>query len=561
MAKLFSKDTLVIAFSTDQNTGLKCLDECDNVNDILIKRNKSNIVIVINPNFYKKNKLFLTKLINENANGNISNVLLTNASFFQQIDNAISVTAPTLSVHFTKNANVRATTFNSFTHIKYKKFTFEDDINSRIAETLIKANVPFYTTKPYSLLDASKFTSDTEMLTLSDYYSITNLSINSDLSAKDLKSLNKLFEFNRYMYEINISASIESSLNIVKSYLENISKYSHAHFKITLPSIILSKSDNERLYEINKTLKANNCKLSLISPTKEVITYTKYTSTLAPLRKFANKLNSLELSTLEKLILIEDYCKSKPYKDSKTKSLAREFFNSRNSDFIVCHTYSHTFKALCDYAGIACTTATGRITSRSGQVISEHTKIICNIIDEKYNLHAPYIFEPTFDSVSVDSKLDGEKPCDSYLYFANTFNQYNEAQDMTTEEFGLLKLATSKNDFNSKNERIEAIRQLNDLYNTKYSIDSNSKAVSIALHSAVEKLNTAYEIDLDTFKLALNTARNSLGNFNEEDMDRILEINSIRALESMSLYSTNRFNDPDKHFAFEDEVMIDFDEI
>lgn len=54
MPNPFSKDTLVIAFSTNQNTGLKCLDECDNVDDFLIKRNKSNIVIVINPNFYKK---------------------------------------------------------------------------------------------------------------------------------------------------------------------------------------------------------------------------------------------------------------------------------------------------------------------------------------------------------------------------------------------------------------------------------------------------------------------------------------------------------------------------
>ena len=432
---------------------------------------------------------------------------------------------------------------------------FEEDISVDIAHSLAKCSIPFYTTKLYKLLDDKKFTGNNELLTFSDYYNLTELKISDKLTKSDLGNLSTLFSFNKSLIDIKLDTDLKTSYEIIKSYVENISKYSHAQFNIRIPSIIMSKSNDEYLYNIHQLLNSNNCKLNLVTPEDEVISYNKYTKSLAPLRKFANKLSVMKLSTIEKLILIEDYTKSKPYQDSYNKFASRKLFSSLNSEYVVCYTYASTFKALCDYVGIPATVVIGRMSREDG-FMSEHAKVICRINDAKYQKSGLYIFEPTFDACNAFTASSDEKPCDNYLYFANTIKEYSDVYDLKIEELGLLKYVN--NEFSPKNavQKSECIRQLNELNIGNTNSYTSKPVLDITIHQALQMLDNADVIDIDTFKSALLFSRSKIEEFTKDDVDRIVRINANRAMQNVSEFSSNRFSDP----TLCDDCIITFDD-
>lgn len=557
MARKFFKNTLYIIDSTgdDIQSFLPANIEID---ELYISQKRSNVAIIVNLDFYNKNKMYTHKVISANISDRITDIVISHSDFLKHIDSVFDITNKRPSVHFNKSCTLSKEILKDIDLGNFDSFTFESNVPFDLANELIRNSIPFYTTSTFPLLDTSKFSSDNDLITQSDYYQSLRLSISGNLTDADITALDSFFDVNRILYNISLNTDLKTSLEVVKSYVSNISKYSHAHFNVQLPDIILNKSDSTYLYEIHKLLKANKCNLSLVSPTKETISYAKYTETLSPLRKFATKLNTLNLSPIEKLILIEDYSKSRPYYDSIDKSESRNFFSSLNSDYVVCYTYAATFKALCDYTNIPCTIAMGRLTTDGGKV-SEHAKVICNIVDPKYDRNGLYIFEPTFDAVQIDSEFPDEKTCDNYLYFANTYSQYNDVYTISTREFGLLAQAGKSVDLSNIEDKNECIRQLNELYGTDYSSTTDIDTIDNAIATATDSLMSAYEIDLDTFKSALSTARSSIGDFTEEDMERIIRINSYRATQSVSRCSTNRFCNDEMFEAIDDSIIV-FDE-
>lgn len=529
MAKKNLKNTLYILETTGIPDSQSFLHTNIDIDSIYVIHKKSNTAILINPNFYNQNKLYTYNAIANNYPESVSNIVLSSSEFLKHLSSIFALNKKYPNVHFNKSCELGIDMFKDVDLNNFGSFTFENNVSYTIAQELLKKNITFHTTTNYPLLDHNKFSANNNLITQSDYYQALTLNVNGVINEDDIVALNMFFDMNRILYSIKIDADMKSVLDIVKAYTSNISKYSHATFDIQLPDIILDREENKYLYEIHKLLKANNCKLNLISPTKEIISFESYSKTLTPLRKFANKILALNLSPLEKLVLIEDFTKSRPYTDSSNKAASRKFFHSRNSNYIVCYTYATTFKALCDYTNIPCAISIGRLTTDGGKV-SEHAKLICNIEDTKYNKHGLYIFEPTFDAAKIDKDYI-EEPCDNYLYFANTFDEYKDSYLISTKEFGLLS-----KDTDTVNQE-ECIKQLYELYGTEFIIEHGSRAIDIAQ----SVLDNSEHIDIDTFKSILTTARCSIGEFDENDMERIIQINTEKAAQNISRFSSNRF--------------------
>ena len=551
MAIKRANKTLYITYSTDYNSSWRSLFKNKNVTDIVIIKDKNNTVVVINPNYYKENKNFVNSLIQEQLTSDIANIVLGSEDLIVSTNEVISTTNNKFVVHFPNTTSISKKTLQNINIDNILKVVFDKDITTDTANLLLKHNLPFYTTKPFALLNENKFSSPFDMLTFSDYFMLGELQINSTLTPADLEKLNELFSFNKIMYSITLNSNFKQNLEIVKAYLSNTSKYSHAHFKINIDNIILNKEDSMYLYQINKLLSKNKCKLHIVTPSGEKVAYDDYTRTLTPLKKFADKINSLNLSTIEKLVLIEDYAKQRPYYDNPDdKSVSRNFFSSLNSDYIVCFTFANTFKVLCDYAKIPCTVSTSRITLYDGKV-SDHAKVICNVTDDKYKFGGLYIFEPTFDSMKLDPDFDGEQPCDNYMYFASTFKDISTSGEKGTTEFGLLAYL-SQNAI-TEEDTSEAIRQVNELYGQNLTPYSPQPEIDDAINTALYHLNTAYQIDIDTFKQVLQTSRCAVGKFGEDDLTRIVNINTIRATENFGRFSSNRFV---CHEFFENNIVL-----
>lgn len=548
--------TLIIGFLTNWNNSWCSLQNQDSINDISVQSTKNNIVIAINPTFYENNKLYVNSVILEQLLNNVSTIVINNDSLISNVDYAVSTTNNQYVLNLPSTTKFTKEMLNSLNTSKYVRFEFDDDISVETANLLQKHNISFYTSKLYPLLNLEKFSGSSNMLTFSDYYNLGELSVNSTITKRDFKNLTNLFSFNKQLYIITLNGSMKQNLEIVKAYLNNISKYSHSHFYITLNNIILNKQDNEYLYEINKLLTKNKCNLHLVTPSNEKVTYKNYTVTLSPLKKFASKINLLNLSVIEKLILIEDYAKQRPYFDSKdNKSLSRNFFSSLNSDFVVCYTYANTFKVLCDYANIPCTISTSRLSLYNGKV-SEHAKVICRVTDAKYKFSGTYIFEPTFDSMQLDSDFEGEKPCDNYVYFANTLDNVVSSRAKDSTEFGLL--AYILEDTVTTQDKRECLKQINELYGLNLTLNSNLKTINNAITTAINDINNSFEIGLDIFKCALQTARLSVGEFTQEDLTRIVNINTIKASEELGRFCTNRFVDP-SYYNKDEEIITFYD--
>lgn len=545
MAKKRTKKTLFLLTTGSYDDQIFLHTDIDT---IITTTYRSNTAIIINPNFYEKNKIYTHKIITESLSSDISTIVISNTEYLKHIESILSNENNRPTIHFNKSCTLSKDMLEYIDCTRYENFTFDENITQDLANELIKQNISFQTTSPYPLLDGTKFTANNNLLTQSDYYQALTLDVIGKLTSGDMVSLNTFFDMNMTLYNINLNTDLDTCLEIVRSYVSNVSKYSHSTFCIQLPNLILSKSENTSLYRINRLLQSNNCNLQLVSPAKESISYSQYTKTIAPLRKFATKLNSLRLSTIEKLILIEDYSKSRPYLDSIDKAESRKFFSSLNSDYVVCYTYASTFKALCDYTNIPCTISMSRLTTDGGKV-SEHSKVICNVKDDKYGKSGLYIFEPTFDAAIIDSEFVEEETCDNYLYFANTFNQYKDVLSMSTIEYGLLG--------NSSTDNLESARQLKDLYGEKF---VTKNGVSNAISMAKTSLGTTSEINIDEFKSALYTARSSIGQFDESDMARIIRINSYRACQSVSRCSTNRFIDENMYLP-PDDTILSFDDL
>lgn len=543
--KNVNKNLIHIYLYNPQNAKDQTLGKGFSTSKIKVVKSKSTTHIIINNDYYNSNFTDCVSKINSYLSKNTPNIVaLSSFELLNSLSSSIEEATCPIDLYFTKSCVVDFNSLLSFNNIaNVHSIIFDKNISIENASKLFKLNIPFNTTRNYKLLSLDKFSGSNQMYSLSDYFNLTKLKINGPLIDFDLYSLDKLFKFNRCLYSLELNCDLETSHKIVLSYLSNISKYSFATFNLKLNNFVLSPKDNMYLYEINKVLNKNNCILNLTFG-NETISYAKYHKTLTPLKKFANKINSLNLSTLEKLILIDDYTKSKPYNDSDNKNISRNLFSSLNSDYIVCFSYSNTFKVLCDMCNIPATVAKCRVTYTSGKS-SEHSKVICNIKDYKYNKNGIYIFDPSNDSIDQDSIFDEEKPCDNYMFFANTINQNKPILANSIEEFGLLKLAETTVFNNMSMDQInEACNQINDLFGTSYSSYNGNNldmSFNISLHSVIKQIHETKPITFSEFSECLTFAKKSIEEFSDADLERIVTINAYKSISQLYYNAENIF--------------------
>ncbi len=540
-----NKNLIHIYLYNPQNAKEQTLGHAFSTKSIKVIKSKSATHIIVNEDYYNSNFTDCVLKINSYLlKDNINIVALSSFELLNSLSHSIETALYTMDLYFTKSCTVdfgKLLAFNNIDNVR--SIIFDKNISIENANKLLKHNIPFTTTKNYKLLNLSKFSGSNQMYSLNDYYNLTKLKVNGPLNEFDLYALDKLFKFNRCLFEIELNCNLETTHKIILSYLSNISKYSFTTFNLKLNNFVLSPKDNMFLYEINKILHYNNCKLNLTFG-KETISYENYHKTLTPLKKFANKINALNLSTLEKLILIDDYTKSKPYLDSNNKNISRNLFSSLNSNYIVCFVYANTFKILCDMCNIPATVAKCRITYTSGKS-SEHSKVICNVKDYKYNKNGIYIFDPSNDSMDPDTIFDEEKPCDNYMFFANTINQNRPILATSIEEFGLLKLAETKKFNNMSLDQInESCSQINDLFGTNFSAYNGNNldmSFNITLHSVIEQILKTEPITFEEFTECLTFAKKSTETFTDDDLERVVTINSYKSISQLYYNEENIF--------------------
>ncbi len=564
MKNLVGKNSIYISFSNNIENNWNFFNDAIPIYDIETDNKNNNVVVAINKDFYTKHKLYCTSIItNAIKQKQFNSVILNSFSFIKNISLQNNISFKNL--YFTKNCDFDCSAFlNLSCKNNFKNLIFENNISIDDADLLSKKNITFSTIQNYKLFNLNKISGNNDLFSFSDYYYLNKLNITQDLDEKELQQLNQFFGFNKNLFQINLSCSIKNALKIVELYTKNNSKYSCATFNLSLPNILINSPDRENLYNINKNLKNVKSKLNLIVG-KENLTYLSYIKTINPLKKYANKINSLNLSPLEKLVLIEDYVKTKPYLDSKNKNISRNFFSSLNSDYIVCFIYSYTFKTLCDLCNINCCISTCKL-NLSNNKSSEHSKIICKVNDEKYNYNGILLFDPTFDAVDNKTIFDEEKPTDNFLFFANTLHQSKFYLKFSQTDFGLLKIADDSNALKEKVQNIEACNQINELYKTNIlPYTTNGKICEeykIALNKTLSILKNSNPIQIDTFFEILKFARQNFDCVNDEDIKRIKTINSYKAVSQISDKSDNMFLDKSMlEIDNNEEPLLIFDEI
>ena len=127
------------------------------------------------------------------------------------------------------------------------------------------------------------------------------------------------------------------------------------------------------------------------------------------LNDFINNLKSLNLSPLEYSILVYDLVREKPYKyeeEGESKSESREVYRALVGDSIVCAGYANIYSKILNELGIYATDITleSNVPGNPG-----HARNLVYIKDDKYNIDAAFVCDPTVDSREKEDTYD-------YLY-------------------------------------------------------------------------------------------------------------------------------------------------
>ena len=162
-------------------------------------------------------------------------------------------------------------------------------------------------------------------------------------------------------------------------------------------------------------------------------------NTMNKIKEITDRINSYDLSELEKIMYAYDIARNKKYK-SETKSdspgLSRDLTSVLFGDKIVCEGYCNIFKAILNSLEIK---TEDDILYGKG---SPHIRTVINVSDKKYNIKGIYFFDPTMDSIK--SEYDNLY---NYSAFARTKNQIDSDKMIYSYEYKYRKIKTDCNSF------------------------------------------------------------------------------------------------------------------
>lgn len=530
-----------------------------------ILENKNKLAVVVKNTFYKTHKLFFNNLLSKMVQiENPKTIVIHNDDFVKTAMTSTKNCNSIKTYYFTKNVLINKHLSKNLNLHTNAKYIFENDIDLSVATNLSQNNIKFETTKKYENITSKQIKADTPLYSFSDFYYTKKIDL-EDLTPAAILSLDKLFNVATNLNQINFNSkklNLNAIEKVITSYIKNNLKLSFATFTISLNSLALKPEEYTKLEILNTILFKNKCKLNICLYQKETAPYSDFIEIIKPLKSFADKVKDMQLSNLEKIILLYDEAKSKTYNDNKEyKRLSRYLLSSLKTDYVVCHAFADRLKALCDMSYIPATTAKCRLKMYNGHY-SEHTKVITYLKDKKYDFNDILIMEPTYDNKEDKNKLDAEKDLDNYLYFLNDFVSSKQLIATKQAEFGLLKTAEKNTiDIGQVEHNNESARQINELFNTNISAYKENKINPDFVNKvkdAIDIINNSEPIEIGVFASALKTARSKIDpTFDDEDINRILNINFYKAETAYLKKSKNMFNKVDKE---EDNLIFSFEE-
>ncbi|MDD6879240.1 MAG: hypothetical protein PUD59_03305 [bacterium] len=246
------------------------------------------------------------------------------------------------------------------------------------------------------------------------YYDITNIFFDAPINDFQINNLkNILFSINN-ITQIYFRENIDiKSIEIVKYLLEisptmndkNVEKYILNPSKLELDLLLNLNLENEQTWYISFEYENNRAQL---------ISFSEYKIINNELNCIITKLKLSNLSQIEKILKIYDYCKLIELKDEYNDNLSTSLkFNISNKEGLVC-----IFQLLLKKINIK---------SFIGNTINDNEKnktVIIDVDDDKYNINGIYLFDILNDYLYKGDVPDNIRTI-NYNYFCIKLNYYS----------------------------------------------------------------------------------------------------------------------------------------
>lgn len=187
----------------------------------------------------------------------------------------------------------------------------------------------------------------------------------------------------------------------------------------------LNFDDFERLKQIEA--KYNNQNLYFIlNGNDDYVDINDCYKTMNIMEEIINKIKSMNLSPIEKIMYVYDLVKSRIYKEedeSQSKTASRDITKILLGENIVCVGYSRLFQLILTNVGINCHNV---ILKTKNEHDKGHERNIIYVKDDKYKIDGVYYFDSTWDS---KKDIDDIYYIDNYNCFAKTINEMRNIEN------------------------------------------------------------------------------------------------------------------------------------
>ena len=145
---------------------------------------------------------------------------------------------------------------------------------------------------------------------------------------------------------------------------------------------------------------AKETKISITNRFFEEVEYEEFKSQIEGIKWYRSLINNSDLSPLEKLIYAYDIMKSFPYnKDPKNDIESRNPAKVLSSTYIVCVGYTNVLDEILRNADSNLRHIAVDVDCFDEKdYLGGHSRSMIYIDDDKYDIHGPYILDPTWDS-------------------------------------------------------------------------------------------------------------------------------------------------------------------
>ena len=348
------------------------------------------------------------------------------------------------------------------------------------------------------------------------YYELTNIFFSSPINEEIIEELKQIFFSINNISQIYLQDDIDiKSIEKIKYLLEISPTMDDS--KIEKYILNKEKLDLDTLLDIN-FLNSNTWMISYKEKDtfNKIVTIDEYKKTLQLIDKIISKIPD-NYSTLEKVALVYDFCKSLNLTNTISNDLLKILSTSKSPKNGYSLVFHEVLKKL-------------DIKSYIGEAIVEKEEIdvvIAYIKDEKYKVDGIYLFDPFSDYIdSKDVPNDCYKSL-NYNYFALRLEDYSKTI-FSDKLIGILNCLIHDLEYDLEKLRFISLKRLKDLENSfgnsfifLHKMIENTKEIT-----DFEKINIFLEINDEAIHEVIKQnylkRKNKLLNYNIENLDKVV---------------------------------------